>query len=169
MAWTPERPITTPRAIADNLLRFFMENQEDAILWVTADNPLKPIAKFSSSVANRLTPVYPAISFSDDNDNVDYAGDVLLGAYSVTFEVMIQNQNPEKVISQAKSYLKAFVSMIVNCPQDELVRSTGAVEGTIILQTLETGFDPIRTNEKLNYSLQQFQIRAIYSLAASAY
>ena len=171
MAWEPKQSILISRAIATNLLTYFAANQVEALAWANANAVpvLKPIAKISESVANRANPVFPAIAFSDDNDAVAYGDDILKAGYSVTFELMVQNKNADAATTQARIYLAAFVSMIVNCPRDSLELNTGAVSGSAVLQTIETGFDPIQTNEMQNDFMQQFQIRAIYTLAAGSF
>jgi hypothetical protein len=167
MPWTPTEPILSSRAIAESLATYFAANQVDAILWAHG-SALKPVSKFSNSVANRTIPVFPAMAFSDDNDVVEYGNDLLDAAYSVTFEFMVQNADADTAVTQARSYLKAFISMMVNCPQATLATNTGAIAGTIVIQTVESGFDPIKTNEQQNDFLQMFQIRAVYTISASA-
>ena len=168
MAWTPANKTIDAQVIADNLLAYFAANQVEALAWASGST-LKPFKNFSATVANRSVPVYPAIAFSDDNDAVDYAADNLQAAYSVTFEVMIQNADPSTAIQQARLYLKAIVSMIRNIPHATLSANSGAVDNATTLQTIETGFEPIKSNETQTDFLQMFQVRATFALMASAY
>lgn len=161
MAWTPTETIIHARAIPDNLLAYIEANQEDALVWASG-SAMKPIAEFSSTVANRDVPVFPSIAYSDDNDAADYTETLPIGAYSVVLEVMVNNSDPSIAVTQARSYAKAIVSMIRNCPPASLLPNTGLSVAT--LQTIETGFDPIKTNEMQNDFLQMFQIRAVYNL-----
>ncbi len=165
MPWTPSLSIVLSRAIATNLLTYFAANQVDALTWAGGVN-LKPIAKFADSTADRTAPVYPAISFLSDNDAVAYGDDLLSAGYNVVFELMIQNPNPNTAITDARIYAKAFVSMIVNCPATSLEVNTGATPRSVVLQSVDTGFDPIKTNDNQTDFMQQFQVRATYTLFA---
>lgn len=165
MVWSPSFAVINARAIPDNLFAYFATNQADALTWA-GDSSLKPIRKFSASVANRAVPAYPSMAFSDDNDAVDYSGTVLQGAYSLTLEFSIQNQDPDTAVTQARKYAAAFVSMIRNCPQATYASGTGAVADQSVIDSIECGFDPIRSNEKQNDFLQVFQIRVTYILQA---
>lgn len=163
MPWTPLTKIIVSQTIATNLLAYFAVNQADAILWAHG-SALRLVQKFSDTVANRAVPVYPAVAFSDDNSAIDYTETQAIGAYSVVFEFMVESANPDTAISEARSYAKAFASMILNCPKAILVANTGAYAPSTVLQTMEIGFDPIKTNEQQNDFLQMFQIRTIFEL-----
>lgn len=169
MAWTPTLTVLTPRAIPVNLLTYVTNTtrQTDALTWA-GDSSLKLIKTFSNSVANRAVPVFPSIAFSDDNDAQEFGEDVIQAAYSFTFEVSIQNANPDTAVTNARVYDKALRSMIVNCPASTLGTDTGCVTGSATVAAIETGFEPIKTNEKQNDFLQQFQIRVTVTMAAPA-
>lgn len=166
MAWTPTLAIITPRAVPVNLLTYVTDStrQTDALTWA-GDSSLKLIKTFSNSVANRAIPVFPSIAFSDDNDAQEFGEDVIQAAYSFTFEVSIQNADPDTAVTNARVYDKALRSMIVNCPDATIISGTGALPEASLI-TIETGFEPIKTNEKQNDFLQQFQIRVTYVLRA---
>lgn len=169
MVWNPQYTVINSRAIADNLLTYFATNQADALTWAGGGS-LKPFRKFSNSIANRAVPVYPAIAFSDDNDAVDYTGDVTEGAYSLTFEVSIDKATAndsnaaDTVVTDARLYAIAIVSMIRNCPLATLAANTGALAGGTVIETIECGFDPIRSNDARNEFLQVFQVRTVFRL-----
>ena len=93
---------------------------------------------------------------------------MIQAAYSFTFEVSVQNADPDTAVTNARVYDKALRSMIVNCPSSTLGTNTGAVSDTATVQTIETGFEPIKTNEKQNDFLQQFQIRVTVTMEAAA-
>lgn len=158
--------VITPRAVPVNLLTYVTDStrQTDALTWA-GDSSLKLIKKFSNSVANRAIPVFPSIAFSDDNDIQEFGEDVIQAAYSFTFEVSIQNADPDTAVTNARVYDKALRSMIRNCPDATIISGTGALPGASLI-TIETGFEPIKTNEKQNDFLQQFQIRVTYVLRA---
>lgn len=171
MAWTPTYAVINSRAIAENLLTYFEANQADAIVWAHG-TALKPIARFENSIADPNNPAYPAIYFSDDNDGVEHGDDLLSAAYSVTFLVMVQNPVAATAVTQARSYAKAIGSMIANIPAATLAANTGATVGTVVLQTLETGFDVIKAGNEgkaTNNWMQAFEIRAVFTLNGSAY
>lgn len=170
MTWTPTLAILTPRAIPVNLLTYVTDatRQADALTWA-GDGSLKLIKKFSNSVANRTVPVFPSIAFSDDNDAQQLSEDVINAAYSFTFEVSIQNADPDTAVTNARVYDKALRSMIVNCPAATMAASTGGTVAAATILTIETGFEPIKTNEKQNDFLQQFQIRVTVLLSGSRY
>lgn len=165
MAYEPKFQILNPRPIAMNILTWIEVKQVEAFTFfnITA----KPIKQFSASVANRAKPVYPSIAVSGDDDAGEYGGDVLLGAYTVTFELCAESPVPATAISTAKDYERTVKSLIANISQEDLSRRTGATE--IVLQQIETGFEPMRTNAQQNNFLQICQIRASFTLTAGAY
>jgi hypothetical protein len=160
--WTPSYPVTNARAIAENLLAYFEANQADALVW--AGGSLKPLKKFSQSLADRTVPAFPSIAFSDDNDATDYATSTAAqGAYSLTFEVSVQSLNGDTATTQARRYSLAIVSMIRNCPKATLIANTGCIQA--VVDTIEIGFDPIRAHEnRKNDFLQVFQVRTTFIL-----
>lgn len=168
MPWNPSKAIITARAIPENLLTWLIDadRQEAALTW--ADGPgLKLVKTFQNSLAEPDKPVYPAIAYSDDNGATDYKEDLLGGAYSVTFQVSIQNRDADEAVIQARKYAEAFESLIVNCPEATLLAGTGATD--IILDSIEQGFERIKAHvERKNDFLQQFQIRVTYVLRALA-
>ncbi len=168
MPWTPKHTIIKARAIADNLLAYFEANQVDVLTWA-GDGSLKPIKKFSNSVAYRAIPVYPSIAFSDDSDAVDYAGDLATGIYNLTFEVSIQNQDPDTAVIQARKYAAAIISMIRNCPPATLAANAGVKLEATYIDTIVCGFDPIKTNDMQNDFLQVFQIATVFNLMAEGF
>src|SRR4051812_40772376 len=103
MPWTPTYNVINARSITDNLLAYFAANQVDALNWANGGSGLKSFQKFSDSVANRNTPVYPAIAYSDDNDALNFGdGGIDSGIYVVSYEVMVQNPNPDVATSEAR-------------------------------------------------------------------
>jgi hypothetical protein len=168
MPWTPTFSVINARAIAANLLTYFETNQVDALAWANGGAGLLPFQRIENSVGNLDSPVYPAIMFSDDNDATDYAETLPDGAYSLTFEMMVTNPDPNVAVVEARKYVKAVTSMIRNCPQATYTANTDTQAQAASLQTIEIGFDPIKSNEMHNDFLQQFQIRATYDLSGSA-
>lgn len=172
MPWTPTRTVIYARAIPENLLTYFETNQADALTWAGGGS-LKPIRRFGNSVANRAVPVYPSIAFYDDNDAVDYTTDLALAGYSCTFELMIAKAKADDadaantVVTDARKYARAYLSMILNCPNATLAANTGTHANAATVETIECGFDPIRTNDKQNEFLQAVQIRATFRLQAA--
>jgi hypothetical protein len=165
MPWTPTYNVINARSITDNLLAYFAANQVDALNWANGGSGLKSFQKFSDSVANRNTPVYPAIAYSDDNDALNFGdGGIDSGIYVVSYEVMVQNPNPDVATSEARKYARAISSMIRNCPASTLMANTDA--DAVVIDTLEVGFDPIKTNATQNDFMQTFQVRATYLLTA---
>lgn len=150
----------TARAIPLNILAFIQSDQESYL-----ESGLKLIKNVSQTVANRSVPYYPSIAFLDDNDAKDYSGDVIQAVYSATFEISVTSDDPDDAVTQARKYEAAVESMILNCPT--LTTDTGAIAASI--NTLESGFDPIKTNDQQNEFLQVFQIRATWLLTAGAY
>jgi hypothetical protein len=76
--------------------------------------------------------------------------------------MMVTNPDPNVAVVEARKYVKAVTSMIRNCPQATYTANTGTQAQAASLQTIEIGFDPIKSNEMHNDFLQQFQIRATY-------
>ena len=174
MVYTPTRNLLTPRVIPENLLTYCLDatRQRDALDWALGSSSAatyKLIKKFSNSVANRTTPVFPSIAFSDDEDSQDVSEDTIPGVYIVMFEISIQNASPDTAVTQARVYQKAFSSMMLNCPAATLGANTGGTAAATLVQLIQHNFEQIKTNEKQNDFLQQFQIRLTISLSGSAY
>lgn len=168
MAWTPAHAIINARAIASNLLTYFEANQVEALTWANGGTALKSFQRIENSIGNMNEPLYPAIMFSQDNDAADYTEELVAGGYTVTFELMVTNSDPNTAVSQARVYEAAVKSMIRNCPQATYTANTGALASGAVLRSIEAGFDPIKSNDQRNDFLQQFQIRTTYTLTASA-
>ena len=166
MPWTPTYSVLNLRAIPANLLTYFEANQVDALSW--AGGGLIPFQRIENSVGNADSPFFPAIMFAQDNDAVDYSETLPIGAYSATFQVMVTNQDPNTAVTNAVKYAKAIVSMIRNCPQSTYTANSGAQANSAVLESIEMGFDPIKSNDAHNDFLQEFQIRATYQLSAAA-
>lgn len=167
MAWTPTHSVINARAIAENLLAYFEANQAEALEWANG-SPMKSFQRIENSVGNINLPVYPAIMFSDDADRVDYADELAVGAYELMFEVMVTHPNPNTATTLAIKYAMALASMIRNCPQATYTANSGALASGAVLSLLEIGFETIKTNDQHNDFLQQFQMKATYTLTASA-
>jgi hypothetical protein len=168
MAWTPTYNTINARVIPENLFAFFVANQDDALTWA-GDGSLKPIKKFSDSVANRTVSVFPAISFSDDADAQDLAGDTNITGYQVSFELMVTDPSPDEAVRAARVYTKAIVSMIVNCPKATIAANTGATPGATIIEDITVGFDPIRSDEDQVDFMQLVRITPTFRLDGSAF
>lgn len=168
MPFTATKPILDLPPMADNLMAYFEANQVAALALV-GGTLLKPLQQFSDSVANRTTTVYPAIAFRDDNDAVDYSQEVLSGGYSVTFELMIENQDPDEAVRQSRIYLKAVKLMIRNIPDATLISNTGAAANKTFLDSIEAGTDPIRANEDQTDFLQMLTVKANFGLMAAGF
>lgn len=162
MAWEPTNNVITARAIATNALDWLTDatRQAEALTWADNTVSLKPILTYANSTAQRAVPVYPAIRFSDDNDLQDIGNDLIEAAYTFTLEVAVQSKVADTAVTNARVYAKAIVSMIANCPPSTLGANTGST--LVLVQTIETGFDPIKAGNgglAQNDFLQEFQIR----------
>ena len=169
MPWEPTHNTIRSRRIADNLLAHFAANQVDAIEWANGGQPLRPLRSFSTSVADRANPVFPAIMFTTDEDAQDLTGDIIRAAYTVTFEILVQSPSAATAVAEADAYSLAIRSMIQGCPPETVAAGTGADAAATVLESLESGFDEIRSNEQQNDFLQSFRVRAVYRLTAAAY
>ena len=168
MTWAPTRAIVTARAIPDNILAYIVDadRQADVLTWA-GNGDLKLIKTFASSVGNRLRPVYPSIAFLNDEDAKDYAEDIISAVYRGTFEIVIQNSDPDQVVTNARVYAMAIESMILNCPNATVTVGTGA--SIAVVETIQMVFDEIKTNEKQNDFFQPFNIRVSWLIHAGAY
>jgi hypothetical protein len=167
MTYTPTKAIINAGVIPENLMTWIIAQQAGAITWAGGTS-YKTLQKYSSSVLDRATPVFPAIAFDDDEDDQDFTQDVIDSAYETTFEVSIQNASPDTAVTQAKIYRKAICSLILNCPDATLIANTGALSGAVLIK-MRTKFSPIKTNEAQNDFLQQFKIGVTYLLSASSH
>lgn len=174
MAWTPTRATLNPRAIAENLLTYCLDadRQESAIRWANNDTPLRNINRVSDIKANTNAAPYPAVEFSDDNDEQEFGDDIIACVYTVTFDFGVQATTTAEAVSMARIYDKAFKSMMLNCPTSSLESGVGAVAGTAQIVNIQTGFLPIQAGNQgkaVNDFLQQFQMRVIISLVGNAH
>lgn len=169
MAWTPTYNTLNLRAIASNLMTYFDANQDAALKWANDGTPLKKFGELAVRVQDIDKPLFPALQFSDDDDAVDYTGDLAVGAYAVTFEGLIQNAKPDKATLEARKYVKAIVSMIREIPAATIATGTGATTGTIVLQQIETGFAVIKKHIDVNSFLQEFKVKATFSVIGTDY
>jgi hypothetical protein len=133
------------------------------------DGTLRPIKKFSDSVANKAVAVFPAISFSDDADAMDLAGDTVVTAYQVSFELMVNDPDPDEAVRQARIYTRAIVSMIVNCPLATLAANTDATATATIIEDITVSFDPIRSDQRQVDFMQLVRITPVFRLEGSAF
>lgn len=166
MTWAPTKRVLTSRALAVNLLDYVIANQEAAYAWAGNGN-LKLIKTPSQSLANRAVPTYPSIAFANDDDATNYTNDTIPAAYNVAFELLIEGPDADAVVIDARIYVKAILSMIVNIDHATLIADTGAVEA--ILNTISTIFESIKTNEKQNRFLQTVEVKSLYRLVGGAY
>jgi len=163
MAWTPTINILKSRAIAENILAFIATNQADAILWANG-SPIRTIAQFSDSVANRTAPIYPSIAIESTEDGQVFGNDIHEAAFVVTFEVIVESASPTTAVSEAKVYDTALKSMIANIPASTIAANTGAIIGTIVLEDIESGFEDIKSNDMENDFFQPLKIKASFTL-----
>lgn len=178
MAFDAALPILDLVPIAQNLLAYFEANQDEALALAQtvygyhigpSAAPLKPFQEFSNSVANRDKPVFPAISFRDDNASVDYSQEVLAGGYSVTFEMMVTNPDPSEAVIQSRIYQKAVKMMIRNIDDASLIANTGAAANKNFLDSIETTTEAIRANATQTDFLQTVTITARFGLLGAGF
>ncbi len=163
MAWSPRTNIITARAIPDNLVTYCLDatRQRDALTWA-GGTTLKLIKTAQNSLAERDKPIYPCIAFANDEDAQD-AEDMITAVYPVTFELRIQNSDPDDAVTNARKYAKAFMSMLANCPISTLIANTGA--NSAAMRTMETKFEPIKAHtERKNDFRQDVTIRSTFEL-----
>lgn len=167
MVWAPSKAILTPRAIAVNLMAYFVANQADVLTWAggTGFVPLRAYSTVASRVDKK--PVFPMISFMEDTDLAVYGNDLIGAEYKAVFEVVIDNPDPAVAKANAEIYCKALVSMILNCPGASLVTNTGAVGQSITCQQIETNFDQIAEPKSKTMFYQVFQISADFTMSAT--
>jgi hypothetical protein len=168
MAWEPTHEVLNCSAMVDNLMAYFNTNQAEALAWANGGTALLLFKSIADALADPNKPIFPALQFAEDNDATDHSGDGLLqGAYSVMFEGMVRNETAALAIAQGRKYRLAVASMLRNIPDASLIANTGATQ--VILQSIETGYDPIKTNDTQNDFLQVFQVRATYLVVGAAY
>lgn len=167
MAWTPTNKVINTRTLASNILAFIAANQAEALEWANGAAGMIAFQDINDSVANRNNPVYPSIALKDDNDEVVIDDDILQPAYSVTFEVVIENQHPSTAVTKARVYDFALKSMLRNMTSAELTNGLSGITATLLI--LESGFREIQTNDSQNDFFQVFEIRATFRLTGAAY
>lgn len=164
MTWVPQKQFIRSHVVASNLLAYIAANQADAILWANSGTALKPLKSFSDSVVGtRLNPLFPAIGFASDEDQQAFTTDITPGAYAVVYEIVVESQNPNTAVAEARIYSDAIKSMILNIPSASLLLNTGALPNTEVLENIKSQFSEINANEPQNDFFQTVQIGATYT------
>lgn len=161
MAWTPAYGVINARAMVGNLLTYFQTNQAAALTWAHG-SALKSFQQFADTVANRATPACPSIAFKRDSTKWDADGDIVQVEYSVVFEVVVENPSPSTAVTQGRSYAKAIMSMILNCPTATLLTGTGA--NTVLVDSMADNFQEIKSNDMQNDFFQEFEVGVTFAL-----
>ena len=171
MSWNPALKVANKRQIAANLLNFVKANQEDALAWAKTQAGLSETVKkfitFDDALGDRDSPNVPSLAISDDDDASDYTADMTNAAYRLTFLARIQNADFNKVVRQARVYSLCLESLIRNIPTATLLADTHIDNYT--LETIETGFPRVKSNENQTLFQQEIEIRAVFTLRASSY
>jgi hypothetical protein len=168
MPWTPKYNALNLRAIADNLETFWEANQADVFTWL-GEPTLPHIKRFSDSIANKDVPVYPAVAFANDSDQIEYTGDVMEAVYAVTFQLMVVNLDPDVAVQDARKYAAALASMTVNCPPATLNLNTGVTSTETVVEATTTDFLNILADEEQVEFMQRVQFRAQIRVQASIF
>ena len=159
--------VLTLRAIPQNLLAYIATaSVQEAAYEHFGESGLKLIKTVSQTVGNRAVPVYPAISFVEDDAAKDYQGDILQAVYSATFEVRIQNSDPDEAMRQAAIYDGAVEWMIANCPT--IKDGTGAISINLDEPVVDA-FEDLKSNDNQNDFLQVFKKKFTWVIKAGAY
>jgi hypothetical protein len=137
--WDPKVNTLNLRALSVNIMDYWEANQADVFTWLGAPT-LPPIKDFSGTVANRDTPVWPALAFVGDADGVGYTEDVLNALYQMRFELMVVGTDPDECVVQARLYTHALISMLLNCPPAVLLLNSGVMSTEVVVEETTVDF-----------------------------
>lgn len=166
MAWTPTVKVLNLRAIADNLLDYWMTNQADAIPWAATQlayaDPIPLLKNFLDSAAflAEKGPIYPAVAFASDADAADYSDTTVAGGYILRFDTMVTGEDPELIVRQARVYALALLSMMLNCPKATLVDRAGVTADKTKIEDSVIEFGEMLSNNEQTAFMQRFELQA---------
>ena len=166
--WNPAEQIIDTRYLGRNILSFVSANQTEALNWANDGTDLKPFKQFSESVINRAEPIFPSLAILSERNATDFAGDIIASAFEITFEAMITGTVPADLPLLAKKYKHALESMLLNIPAASILMNAQTVT-SFRVDSIETDFDEIKTNDMRNSFMQMFQTKVVYVLYTGAY
>lgn len=174
MAYTPTINFGNARQIDANILAYIAANQTDALSWAkaTADDTLIDFKEISDSIGNRNAPIYPALRIVRSTGATDFPdGDMLTSKYSLILEGIIWANAADlsKIVTNAKNYLIALLSMLINIPKTSLLATADGAPpqaSNYSVDSLEWDFEELKTNDPQNPTafIQVFQVRVVYIL-----
>jgi hypothetical protein len=173
MAWTPGKNTLNPRVMAENILTYCLDatRQDDAIKWANSNTSLRLVNRVAVIKLDPSLSPYPAVEFSDDNDEQEYGDDMIACVYVATFDFGVQSTTAAQAVTDARIYDKAWRSMIVNCPASTLAANTGAVVATAQVVNIQTGFLRIQAGNQgtaTNDFLQAFEMKVMIALTGGS-
>jgi hypothetical protein len=174
MPWTPIQKALNLRAIADNILTYWLANQADAVPWAATQlayaDPIPLLKRFSDSAAilAEKAPVFPAVAFASDADAADY-NDAIESGYIVRFDTMVTGPNAEVCVRQARVYSLALLSMLLNCPKATLAANARVTINNTHIEDTIIEFGEILSNEEQTDFMQRFELQATIRVHASSF
>lgn len=168
MAWLPQLNAPNLRAIADNLIAYWKLNQEDAFAWA-GDAELPPIKEFLDNIED--DPGFPAVALVNDVAAIDYVtgGTVVNAGYQPTFDLMVVGPDPKECVRQARVYVKALISMWVNCPDATLVANAGVSPKNVVVEDVTSNFLEMMIHEDKIDFMQRVSIQATVRVEGSIF
>jgi hypothetical protein len=167
MVWSPQFTVLDATTIADNLLAYILANQAAALTWA-GGTTLKELRPASVKITDPDAPMLPSISIEGDSERPeDDGGSTITTIYTATFEIWVENADPDAVRADAKKYLRALKTMMQDCPNATVIANTdaGVIEDRLrpIVE-----MPPMRSTENETHFFQSFQITAGFRLIAGA-
>lgn len=165
MTWAPEYQVFDTVGIANNLLTFFENNQDDALVWASGSSELQGFRKFYNNASGRVQQVFPSMLILAQRCTTDLAGDILQGDFQLIFEGAVSGSHTDDLVTNTKYYSQAVESMLSNIGPTDFAAETNVT--SFALYELETEHDVLRPIT--SGFLQIFQTRVMYKIQTAAF
>jgi len=174
MAYEPEFNVFDSRKLQGNLIKFFVANQKDALLWANngeryylgkTKNPIKrkiePLKEFYPSEPSDKLLVVPSLTFIQDDNGSEIFDDFTETDVTIFFEIKIVDGERQIIKEIAKIYELAYKSMVRNCPS-HLLSDEMNIDCEFKPLFLNTEFEIVEKNA--NKFRQSFQIEVTWTV-----
>lgn len=152
MAYDPAIPVTDVRPIAQNLLAYIEEVQEEVLFWANGGAGLAKFAVIFNTNEGLLYKIFPNLQLLRERARTDYTSDEWNITYSAELLFEVQGADPTQLKKDVRKYGYALESMIQNIPAGVLMEGLGVFTAPIVA-VYETEYGPLQ-GEKGNHLIQ---------------
>lgn len=171
MSWQTkiELQVFDARNIGANLLKWFGENQADALLWANDGLPIlgtKNILIQDFFPNARIAARFPVLMVNQAVFDSETGEDIAVVSAVLEYEIALMNGKQDWLARYAPVYAMAFESMLKNIPKTRLEKDS-KIDFDGQLTKIETAFDLLKTNG--NNFLQTFTTQVSWTINFSNY